>query len=349
MRSFILVAIIICGVVFASSAKAELNGKKVVFIHGLQIVALDPRTTNQERFEDAREQAGPVLNSIIDEFIYYDSARRLTANTNTLYQQIKSLEARETCAQGCYFVTGSTGDLVARYIISRLGQWEVDSAKFNILLSVDIVGAGGGTELADVVVGLVQGGRFARTIRNAITQAFYGIRIPSATALLGIVNDLRPSIARRHANGQYNIPRLRVAAGGQIPIVSRFFITGRDDSTVPLHSACGSAIRESIQSCADKIKIDGRVSRADGPTALLYNYFPILMAEKMRHTQIDYKGKLVAVNNNSMFAHSTEGRLEYSLEETTYTKGFWKFKKRYRTVNKPKNDLAVQFLVDEFQ
>lgn len=345
MKTLIL---LIISLFFSCSALAELKGKKVIFVHGFQISAIKPSTSEEALRTDAIEQAGPVLNTIIDEYLFYDSAKRLTDNSLQLANQIKDFEAREVCRDGCFLVTGSTGDLVARFVISRLNQWEIDSQKFNILLSFDIVGAGGGTEIANTIIGIAQGSSLVRFVFSAVAKIFHGEEIKNGQ-FMGILNDLRPPIARNHASGNYDVPRLRIAAGKGKPIISRFIIKGRDDGLVPLHSACGSARQESIESCSGSIHIGGKVGSAKGPSALLYNHFPIMMAENMSHTEIDYKGKLVAVNNNTVFAHSTTGNTEFSVQEKTYKKGFWRFKKTYRTIDKPSDQLAVEFLIEQLQ
>ncbi|MEM0910564.1 MAG: hypothetical protein AAGJ37_06285 [Pseudomonadota bacterium] len=341
-----VIFILLLTMIVAPIASAELGGKKVIFVHGLQIDDINPFVANDIR-EGAIEQAGPVLGNIVDEYLLYDSAKRLQENATALHDQIKAFEQRGLCSEGCYFVTGSTGDLVTRYVISRLNQWGVDQDKFSILLSFDIVGAGGGTELADVAVSIVQGNKLSRLLMNAISKAFLGIKINPSTTL-GIVNDLRPGIARRIARGQYDVPRLRIAAGGETFLVSRFFISGRDDGMVPLHSACGSARAEAINSCAQKINIDGRIAKSDAPRTLQYNHFPIIMASDMSHTQIDYSGKLVAVNNNTVFTDTASGTIRYSVKEKRRTTGFWRFKKHYRTIDKPKGQLAIAFFIEEF-
>ena len=340
-----IISIILLMFTLVPSVSAELKGKSVVFIHGLQVDDINPFVQN-DTFDGAVEQAGPVLGSIIDHYIIYDSARRLYQNSEILYSQVKQLEQSQVCQDGCYLVTGSTGDLVARYIISRLNQWEVDRTQFSILLSFDIVGAGGGTELADTAVSITQGGKLSRLITDAISKAFLGFKIRGNT-ILGIVNDLRPSVARNISDGHYDVPRLRIAAGGQTPIISKFLISGQDDGMVPLHSACGSARKESISSCGRKIKIDGQIANANGPKTLKFNNFPIMMASDMSHTQIDYKGKLIAVNNNISFSDSKGDSLEFSVKERHKTRGFWKFKKRFRTIAKEKDQLAIEFFINE--
>lgn len=327
---------------FASQALAQISGKNVVFVHGFQAEALNPALAETERQRSAREQAGTDLARVINDYVYYDSRLRLTANATDLFTQIKDLEQEGTCSQGCYFITASTGDLVTRYIISRLNQWGIDPSKFRILLSFDLVGAGGGTEGADALVGIAQGNPVSVAINSALSQAFFGITLDFG-APLGIINDLRPSIARNQATGNYNVPRLRIVGAQTTPIISQLFLTGGDDGIVPMHSACGSARQEAIFSCSRSIKVDGKLTSADGPQTLRYNHFPILMGKDMAHTEIDYRGQLVAVNNNRNFGPET-----FSVREKTRTTGWWIFKSQYRTVDKPDNQLATTFIINEF-
>lgn len=345
MKHLLLATLLLLIVPFT---QAELKGKPVIFVHGLQFAALDPTISDAAIRQGAIEQSGSVLINIIDEFLFYDSAKRLTANSAQLAEQIKDFEQREICSEGCYFITGSTGDLVARYVISRLGQWGIDEQKFNILLSFDIVGAGGGTEVADTVIGLVNGNGLSGTIVKALTSALFGRSVDPAL-VLGIVNDLRPSIARAHADGQYDVPRLRIAAGKKVFIVSKYFITGSDDGLVPLHSACGSARQEAIDSCSRSITLGGKVVNAKGPQELKYNNFPISMAPDMGHTDIDYQGKLVAVNNNTTFIDGKGGSIEYSVAEKSERRGIFRWRKTYRTIDKPRGKLAIEFFIEEFE
>lgn len=337
-----LLSFLILMLLFAPTANAEIDGKKVVFIHGLQTVAFtsmnDPNRDAVLR-EDAQAQAGPFLRGRFDDYIYFDSAKRLSVNSASLYSQVKRIESERTCQNGCYFMTASTGDLVARYIMSRLGQWQVDPSKFRVLLSFDLVGAGGGTEGADTIVSIVEGNPVSAAISGVLAQLFLGISINSGT-LVGIINDLRPTIARQTATQSSAIPRLRIVGGQETFLISAL-LRGGDDSVVPLHSACGSARAESVYSCSRSIKIDGQLTSASGPRTLMYNHFPIVMGKDMQHTEIDYNGTLVAVNNGKNFGHFT-----YDVNEKTRTTGWWIFKKKFRTIDKPSSTQAVEFLVN---
>jgi len=340
-----IICVIFVLLFFAPFAQAEINGKKVVYIHGLQILAFTAAVDDNRAAtlrEDAQGQAGEFLRSRFDDFIYYDSAQRLSANSLSLYNQVKRIESEGTCRDGCYFMTASTGDLVARYIMTRLNQWDVDRDDFRVLLSIDLVGAGGGTELANTAVSVIEGNSVTTAIINYLTDIFFGFELTSGSTV-GIVNDLRPSIARGTATQATAVPRLRVVGGQTTPIVSAL-LKGGDDGTVPMHSSCGSARVESIKSCSRSIKLNGRVTSADGPRTLRYNHFPIIMGEEMSHTETDHIGTLVAVNNGVNF-----GEFRYDAQETTETTGWWLFKKTFRTIDKPSSLPTVEFLVDSIE
>jgi hypothetical protein len=328
---------------FATFANAELNGKKVIYVHGFQPETLiNPFLSVADRERGGREQAGQVLTNVIDDYIYFDSKKRLTQNATSLRNQVRALASNGTCSQGCYFVTYSTGDLVTRYIQSRLGQWGVSSNDFRILLTLDYGGAGGGTEGADAIVGIAQGNFVPDAVKRALSFAFFGLQF-DLSGLVGIINDLRPSIARSHATGNYSAPRLRMAGAKTTLILSDVFIKGGDDGIVPMHSSCGSSRQESVDSCSRSIRVDGKLTSASGPRSFRYNHFPILMAKDMSHTDIEHRGPLVAVNNNRNFGPDT-----FSVQEKTRTSGWWIFKSTYRTVDKSNNQKVMQFLINEF-
>jgi len=339
-----ILSFLVVSLLFTPLVNAEIDGKKVIYLHGLQTKAFTTFSSNRDQIleADAQAQAGAFLRSRFDDFIYYDSAQRLSANSSSLFAQVKRIEQAGTCRDGCYLFTASTGDLVGRYVMSRLGQWGVDRNKFRILLTFDLVGAGGGTEGADTIVAVTQGNPIASALGNLLGSIFVGGPL-NFNSVAGIINDLRPSIARRTSTQANVVPRLRIA-GGKTTFLISALLKGGDDGVVPLHSACGSAVQESIDSCSRSIRIDGRVASADGPRNLWYNHFPIVMGEDLAHTDSDYRGKLVAINNGRNF-----GFFRYNVAEKTRTTGWWIFKKTFRTVDKPSSKLAVEFLINEIE
>ncbi len=327
---------------FAFNANAEIGGKKVIFIHGNQPAAFDRDITQAEREANARAQAGDILGSVIDHYIFYESAIRLGAQNNALRAQINTITATGDCVQGCLIISYSTGDLFTRHILTRLNQWQIDTQRFRILATFDMAGAGGGTELADLAASIVAN-PFLQLPADLIADIFFDADVDSVEDI-GIVNDLRPSIARSIGIVSTSVPRLRVAtADGNI--LSSGLISGNDDGVIPMHSSCGSSRAESIDSCSRSIEADGRLRSADGPRSFLSNHFPIIMAEDVSHTAFadnDRSGTLVAVNNNRSF-----NGVNINLNERSFSTGFWIFKRYFRTIDKPRSQSLAAYLVSE--
>lgn len=357
-----MVLTFVMSIMFGSQAFAKIAGKNVVFISGLQPTAFlytilnDPNKDAKLR-EEARAQLGEVMRPIADYFIYFDSSKRLSANSYSLYKQVKNFERTGVCNAGCIFVTASTGDLVTRYISNNIGlnshtqsniagNWRIDKTKFRILATLDTVGAGGGTEGADVIIALAEGNSIAQFISKALTAIFfgseYGERVDFAR-IGGIIHDLRPSMARTHVSQDSRIPKLRYVAATNVPVLNQI-LWGEDDGVVPLHSACGAKTQRKIDSCSNSITLDGQLRSVNGPSSsdLLKNYYPLTMAKNMFHTDVDFSGQLVAVNNNRNF-----GPMNMSISERKYSTGWWIFKNHYRVVNKPNGTHALQFLAKE--
>lgn len=342
LLSSLLVAVLLLS---TPTASAKLNGKNVVFVHGLQFSAiLNPtiRFDTQAREDDVRGQAGPEIDQIVDEYLYYHSGERLQQNEDYLKEQIKRLETKGTCAAGCYFVTTSTGDLVTRYVLQQRTKWQIEPNRFWVIASFDIVGAGGGTELADVGVTIAEGNPISAAIK-AVVEAFS----PSEFWLAGIGYNLRPTIARQESRISQNIPRLRIAGRGRNPVyglITNAIMPGGDDSVVPLHSACGANSKLPIYSCSQKREMGGKhVWFTSGPFGYMEDHFPILMARDMHHTQTDYKGIAVPLNNNRNFAG-----VNVSFSEQNWSTGWWWWKTHYTTINKPQNQTLVKFFINEF-
>jgi len=338
--------------VLGTDAEARIAGKNIIFVHGLQtshLLQARGTLTAAQRRTDAIEQAG-IFAPKVDDYITYSSTERLQGVIQQeVYNQVKQLERAGTCAQGCLLVTASTGDLVTRYMLSRLNAWNIDSSRFRVLGVVDMVGAGGGSELADVAVSALTSGNFLSALaRSAITAWLGGDLSGSAPSFLGVLNDLRPTVARVTATSNSSIPRVKIAGGGQIVALNLTggFIAGTDDGVVGLHSACGARYTQSIDSCSNSIRIDGRLASANGPSwGFYHNQFPILMAEDMAHTQAATSnpvGRLVAMNKGINL-----GGVNINPAERQFTTGSWFWKKTYRIVNYNESTPFATYLVSQ--
>lgn len=344
MNRVVLIQIALVALLMSPGADAKLNGKNVVYVHGLQFSALlDPRIRDNQdaREADVDHQSGPELDSIIDARLYYNSADRLIDNASYLEDQIEVMVKNGTCAEGCFFITASTGDLVGRYVIEKLNHWKISSSEFWVIASFDIVGAGGGTELANIGVALIEGNVIVNTIRRVFEAVF-----PIDFWAAGMGYNLQPTIARRTARQNRSVPRLRFVGRGEneFGFVLKKFLRGGSDSVVPLHSACGSTKKEIIFSCSNRRSMDGKnVAWTSGASNFMHNHFPVLMARDMHHTQIDYKGIAVPLNNNS-----TLGGVGVSFKEKVRTTGHWFWKRTYTTIDKPSNQTLVRYFINEF-
>lgn len=322
------------------AANATIGGKSVIYVHGLQTLAFDRDITQAAREADARAQSG-VLRPFVDHFIFFDSAQRLNAQNNSLRDQINAIANTGSCVSGCLIITASTGDLVTRHFLSRLNQWGVNTQNFRITATFDVVGAGGGTELADLAASVV-GNPFLVGTADLLAGIILGADVNSVSDL-GIVNDLRPAVARSTGTAFNSIPKLRIAAGDGG--LTSAFISGGDDGVVPLHSACGSSRADGVSSCSRSIEIDGRLRSADGPRSFMFNHFPIIMAEDIAHTEAADdapSGTLVAVNNNRSF-----NGVDISFNERSFSTGWWIFKRYFRTIDKPSSQSLGDFLISE--
>lgn len=339
MRKLIVFMFLVC-TAFASNAYAAIGGKSVIYVHGLQTIAFDRDITQAALEADARAQSG-VIRPFVDHFIFFDSGQRLNAQNNNLRDQINAIASTGDCITGCLIITASTGDLVARHFLSRLNQWGVDTQAFRVTATFDVVGAGGGTELADLAASVV-GNPFLSGTADLLAGIILGADVNSV-ADLGIVNDLRPTIARSTGTAFNSIPKLRIAAGDGG--LTSAFIAGGDDGVVPLHSACGSSRADGVGSCSRSIDIDGRIRSVSGPRSFMFNHFPIIMAEDIAHAEAADNapsGTLVAVNNNRTF-----NGVQISFSERTFSTGFWFFRRNFRTINKPSSQSLGAFLISE--
>ena len=343
---------ILCAVtmlLLGTTAQASINGKNVILIHGLQFSAiLNPilRYNEEKRENDVRSQGGPELNGIVEGRIFYNSAERLEQNTEYLVRQLKELEGSRICEDGCYFITASTGDLVARHILQNLQAFGIDSKKFWVIASFDLVGAGYGTELADVGVALFE----QNPIHDAIKPVIE-VFAPTEFWIAGMGYNIRPTKARETATQRMGIPHLRVAGRGSnlFAAITKPILKGGDDSVVPLHSACASTKREAIYSCSKRRQMDGKnVAWTSGASGIIDDHFPILMARDMHHTQDDYTGIAVPLNNNRTFNGTNNIGTRVSLDEKTRTTGRWFWKQTFTTIDKPSNQTLVGFFREEF-
>jgi len=294
---------------FSLAAHATLNGKPVVLVHGFQYQHLGTYPDTSTLRQDATEYWQEYWLHRAEVVMHWSSGERIRDGiADDIRNQVKSLADNGTCLNGCVFVTHSTGDLVTRYMLRNLNgwlwQWGYGPDRIKVLTVLDIAGAGGGTELADLGVSVVESDNIFSNAATSVVNWFLGTNVSPSE--LGVVRDLQPAVARSIATDNSAVPRLRmVGAGTEYLGAPKPFILGKDDSVVPLHSACGSVLQESLDSCSSDIEMSGEIDYVSkSPSGLLFNHFPIIMGEDSNHSDTmsnQTSGTMVPVVNNRDF------------------------------------------------
>lgn len=298
--------ILLVSSIFLSTAWGSINGKPVVLVHGFQPEQLGNNHTSSSLQQDATLYWQDYWLNKAEAVLYWSSTERINGGIDQqIRSQVQALAAAGTCAQGCVFVTHSTGDLVTRHLLRNLNgwlwQWGYPSDRFQVLAVIDLAGAGGGTELASLGISVLDSDNVFSSAARSVANLFVGSNARAGE--LGVVYDLQPAVARNTAIHNSSAPRLRfVGVGDSFARLTKPFILGYDDSVVPMHSACGSASAEELESCSSSIRTDGKVtSVSKSPSSLWFNHFPILMGDSTDHFEIieaSASGKQVPVINN---------------------------------------------------
>lgn len=202
-----------------------------------------------------------------------------------LYLHLKN---KGKCAESCVLFTVSTGDLVARYFIENQKYWAMEDGiePFNVVATIDFVGAGGGVEalefthlgeLADFLFELLEG-------------------VPFSNFLGPVAQDLIPSHARNIATNfsSQRVPRFRVSANflETIGAIFPFMPSLVNDGLVAAHSSCGVNKQALfINSCDDDVNYYGETRGSLIPTigpkdvgADLWDFhYPVIMASGLHN------------------------------------------------------------------
>jgi len=284
-----LAAAAITGSLFAGPASAQLAGHNVILVHGFQQQDLSAPPANLQEVKNAGEDYWRTFwLSRSDARIDWGSDGRVEgAIAQQAYQQLRSISQQGLCSDYCIVVSHSTGDLVTRYLLENQARWLQSAGlqPLKILASLDFSGAGGGTELADLALSLAYNDSWYNWPLKQAVRAFTGINPQPGN--LGVVDDLQTNAARNLAVSPNNIPRLRFVAGGSsYGGVTKPFISGTDDGVVPTHSACGATTSQGIDSCSSSLSLAGKVSSQNGPSALYFNHYPVLMNEGASHSGV---------------------------------------------------------------
>ena len=300
------ILIVLSALMMSVNVHATLAGKNLILVNGFRAADLQEAPTTDAQLQTLSEEYfAEFWTSRAEAHHFWSSADRVTGGIKDQFRShFEELEESGLCVDGCIYVTHSTGDLVLRDALSRLGQWGIDQNRVRILLVLDLAGAGGGTELADVAATVANGSGLATAALRGVASAFLGFDVSNGN--LGVLEDLRPARARAIATSNQAIPRLRFAGTGtEFVGLTKPFILGSDDSVVPLHSACASRTRDSFESCSRSVRANGELRSSDGPSSFLFNNFVVLMGARTghgNHISNNRDGELTTVTNNQTFA-----------------------------------------------
>ncbi len=312
-------------------AQAKLAGKNVVLVHGFRSTDLKNYPNDSSLQSLANSYWSAYWGSRAEAKLYWSSADRISGGIkDKIKVQITTLANNGTCSAGCVIVTHSTGDLVTRYALQNLGAWGISTSKFKVLAVLDFAGAGGGTEMADVAVGVSEGSGWVNSVQKSAVNTFMGFTPEKGK--MGVMYDLQPSNARNTATANNSYPRLRfVGTGWEYAGVTKPFIKGMDDSVVPVHSACGAPTNGDYDSCSRSVANNGKIqSVSKAPSSLWYNHYAVLMGEKTNHggaINNSTGNEFTTVSNNF-----TKNGITVDFATTTQTK-WWSGGKQVRWVN----------------
>lgn len=273
--------------IMPTPALARLAGYPLVLVHGFQPSDLQHCPSPAQVKTDGYQYWIAFWDAHADARIDWSSCGRVqTSIAQAAWPQIVSLSESGQCGSGCVFVTHSTGDLVLRYLLANQAHW-LEAAglqPLHVIAVLDFGGAGGGDSLANIAIDAAANNAWYMDPIKAAVKAWLGYDI-YGTQHLGVLNDLVPTIARSIATAPTAIPHLRFVGGGWEYLgLTKPFLPGRDDSVVALQSACGAAQFGSYDSCVGYESMEGEQTQTSAPTALWYNYYPVLMGAGTAHS-----------------------------------------------------------------
>ena len=270
----------------AGTAQAQLAGHNVILVHGFQPEDLEAPPADFQAIKAAGADYWQAFwLSRSEARIDWPSNGRVEGSiAQQAYEQIREISRDRLCEEFCIMVTHSTGDLVTRYLLENQARWLQNEGlpPLKILASIDLAGAGGGTELANIAVSLAYNPTWYNWPLRAAAIAFMNVMPEPGN--LGVLTDLQTNVARNLALNPNSIPRLRFVAGGSLYAgLTKPILAGTDDGVVPTHSACGATSARGIDSCSGNLSLAGKVISQNGPDGLYYNHYPVLMNEGVSH------------------------------------------------------------------
>jgi len=319
------------------SAQAQIAGKNVILVHGLQPgqLMLDSMPASQIE-QDGANYWSAFWAQHADDRLDWSSRDRLEQGiAQQAYDKVLEWAQTGFCNEGCVLVTHSTGDLVSRYVLDQQDVWTEAAGlqPLNILAVLDFAGAGGGSELAQLAIDVAGSESWLTAPIRAAVNAYLGFEVTPDR--LGVLEDLRPTVARQTAIGASAIPRLRFVGGGNEYLgATGPFLPGTDDGVVTLASSCGANSADAIDSCVNYRALDGEQTNVSAPSGLYVNHYPVLMGSDTHHggTIGDQRGVTLSYASNNF-----DRGVNFSVATETKTTGWWLWKSTYNTVQDSSN------------
>jgi len=130
---------VIAAMLVSINAHATLAGKNLILVNGFRAGDLQQAPTSEAQLQALSEEYfSEFWTSRAEAHHFWSSADRVTGGIKDQFRRhFEDLEESGLCADGCIYVTHSTGDLVLRDALSRLGQWGIDTNRVKILLVLD--------------------------------------------------------------------------------------------------------------------------------------------------------------------------------------------------------------------
>ncbi|PKF81585.1 hypothetical protein CW749_02820 [Vibrio sp. vnigr-6D03] len=290
----------------STGASAAISQHPVILIHGFNADQLSEKPNAQQVALAGEEGWRSYWLSRSDERIDWPSHERIQGKiaSDYVWPKLQSLSRNNTCANGCIFVTHSTGDLIARHILDNQKRWLENAGltPLNIVATVDFAGAGGGSELADIAINAAEGGGAGNwTLRQALSL-WLGM-VPT-TGNTGVLNDLKVANARQlSATPDSRVPRVRIVGDrSDFWGLTAGFLPGHDDGVVAAHSSCGAKSAGSYNSCSAFVGLNGKLTaQSRGVTRFMAQHYPLLMGEDYSHSSLidnKHEGKVTTARAN---------------------------------------------------
>ncbi|WP_099607921.1 hypothetical protein [Vibrio coralliilyticus] len=325
MKIMTKIASIAVAIAFSSFTHAAIGNYKVVLIHGFQSDQLQSKPDAAQVELEGEDYWKEYWLQYADARIDWPAYERVEGKISSEYAwpKLQELSRNGTCQSGCIFVTHSAGDLVARYLLDNQENWLTNAGlePLNVVATYDFAGAGGGSELGDIVVNIIEGGGWANSAMRYAISLWLG-EMPNQENS-GVLNDLKVSNARQIARlSEHRIPRIRFIGNGTDYFkTTSAFLPGNDDGVVAAHSACGAAESGSYDSCSTSLAMNGKIaSQSKGVSNFMPEHYPLIMGDDYSHSDVvgpKHKGEITSSVTDVTLANGQ------SVGVTTYKENGW--------------------------